>query len=970
MSAGYLGKVSALVTVNTSDIASKVQSGFAAPFEKALRSIETTLRNVNRSADRSFGEMYTSAQKRARAIAAAQMGAVKGFDSSNFSKKMMISDDIAVRIGKIASAVERASSSIRSKFEPAVVSVQAEAQALMDEFEKGLPVATSDIVQMAKKVDDLATSLMGAESASKRMADSIADNVGLRTNLAQARRVEANVGASSVWAPGAREAMIRANVGESSPVNFQTPYQRGLVGPAGPVNTGTKPVSIEGMGMRTNLPVNFLQRNEDERNARRQRILDESAARARDAAERRMQEDAQRQRDADQRAMARNASQARRVSDTEGFATSFGGRGAAGITLGLDRNALAASTAELQIIQRAIGKASAEARGPAVEAFMRLRNAISDAFENGTLETEATRRAIGRLRTDAVNAAAQVSGTNRQSLGRDVQRAGDISRGGLDKFSLALQQAGFAIDDFFSATGGLDQKIRAVSNNISQMAFILGGTAGLFTGIAFTITAQVVVAMMKWSDAGRTTEDRVNALNSALENQKSLASDLSAAYRDLAKSLSAAMSPQGRRASDQEGQLKDIAAKRRAVMEESIYANDVGVAGARASVVVAEKEAAKASTAGQQQAAQLRIELARRRVDEAKQVALLKNEQFNNFVGNGVGAGNAVQASIQQAIQTFARIRISSEPGNADVIEAQMRRDMAAVPIAGNRADAAAQLRSYIESEFQRNENARNPGVISSPIVGGLLEDLAKLDFGLKEINAKLIDDVSRSLVGTSDIIEQAKKSLDDAAMETQDVAALRTEIDRVSASLEALSLAASETTDKGVLDAIAEDAAAAKELGARLAEAAGRAKDFADKLHKAIAEENAAAERGVDLGKIRNGMGRANDIRAAAANIGNDAAREEFVRQAFRNVRQDTASALVGYEAERNNALMAGAGRQALNASDATTDEGARELNRLLRGDDASRDVNFAELKHQSDLLQQIADGIKEATGIVVDFR
>jgi hypothetical protein len=49
---------------------------------------------------------------------------------------------------------------------------------------------------------------------------------------------------------------------------------------------------------------------------------------------------------------------------------------------------------------------------------------------------------------------------------------------------------------------------------------------------------------------------------------------------------------------------------------------------------------------------------------------------------------------------------------------------------------------------------------------------------------------------------------------------------------------------------------------------------------------------------------------------------------------------------------------------------EGQQELNRLLRGDDPNRDVNFAEMKHQSELLQTIADRILAATGIAVEFR
>ena len=1010
MSAGYLGKISALVTVNTTDIASKVQSGFAAPFENALRSIENSLRNTNRSVEKSFADMYTTSQKRLRAMAAAQMGAVKNFNSDDFSKRFAVSDGIATTLGKLAREVEKTSGTIRERFEPALVSAQAEAQELIDRLDEGLPVAIDEIGRMANRVDDLTRSFDAAGSAAARMekvlkdneglrtnlaterrlaanvgaSSSLADrramlrreeiagqNIGLRTNLATERRLAANVGASSTWAPGAREALVRANIGASSPVSFQTPYRRGLVGPAGPITTGMSPVSIAGSGARTNLPDGYLQRVVREAAERRQQTLDESAARARDAAQRARQEDINRQREAAARFSAQAVTSRRSASDE--FAGSLGGRGARGVALGLDRNALAASTAELQIIQRAIGRASAEARGPAVEAFVRLKNAISEAFENGTIDSEATRRNIARLRTEAVNSAAQVGGVNRRGLNSDVNRAGDIARGGADKLSLALQQAGFAIDDFFSATGGMDQKIRAVSNNISQMAFILGGTAGLFTGLAFTIGSQAVVALMKWADAGRTSADRTEALNKALERQKSIAEELATAYRDLAKSLTAAMSPQGVKAAERAKQLSDLTSKRKQSMEEDIFANDVGVASARASVAMEEKRAMISVTPVQQQAAQLRIALAKRQVEDAKRESLARNAAFNDFVDRGVagGPGAAVQASIQQAIQTFGRIRMSDmRPAEARQFEQGVNAQMNAVPMAGSKAEAAAQLRAYLDQEFRTNENARAPGTVASPIVAGLLEQLARLEFGLKDANTAIIDSVNKSLVDTSDVLENASKSLDSAAMETQGVTALRTEIDRVAASLEALSLAASETTDKGVLAAIAEDAEAAKVLGERLNGAARKAKEFADKLQEAITEENNAAARGVDLGRIRDQGAQAEDIRAAAANIGNNAERNAFVARAFGNVVADTQTILKGFAQERENAILGGPSRAALNASDVSTMEGQRELNRLLRGDDPNRDVNFAEMKHQSELLQTIADRILAATGIAVEFR
>jgi hypothetical protein len=53
-------------------------------------------------------------------------------------------------------------------------------------------------------------------------------------------------------------------------------------------------------------------------------------------------------------------------------------------------------------------------------------------------------------------------------------------------------------------------------------------------------------------------------------------------------------------------------------------------------------------------------------------------------------------------------------------------------------------------------------------------------------------------------------------------------------------------------------------------------------------------------------------------------------------------------------NAILQGPSRAALNAADATTTEGSRELNRLLRGDDPARDVNLLELQKQTALLEE----------------
>jgi hypothetical protein len=57
-----------------------------------------------------------------------------------------------------------------------------------------------------------------------------------------------------------------------------------------------------------------------------------------------------------------------------------------------------------------------------------------------------------------------------------------------------------------------------------------------------------------------------------------------------------------------------------------------------------------------------------------------------------------------------------------------------------------------------------------------------------------------------------------------------------------------------------------------------------------------------------------------------------------------------------------------ALQASDTSTMDGQRELNRLLRGEDASKDKNLDELKTQSELLRDLI-AIAKQNGIIVDL-
>lgn len=222
---------------------------------------------------------------------------------------------------------------------------------------------------------------------------------------------------------------------------------------------------------------------------------------------------------------------------------------------------------------------------------------------------------LNQVEREAVEAAAAVLRIRPNRLAEQLKRAGDVSRGAFGNTGLAVQQAIFAFDDFFSVTGDLSQRIRAAGNNISQLGFIIGGTAGLITGVALSAFSQVAVALINWANSGRTAEDQTKALNDALSRQKSLAEELAQAFSSLGDSIARrAFSGPAQEARAFREELDDIVGKLRELRDQRALGLDERVQTARADASVAERELGGATTRDQAVAAQRRLDEARRRL--------------------------------------------------------------------------------------------------------------------------------------------------------------------------------------------------------------------------------------------------------------------------------------------------------------------------------------------------------------------
>ena len=466
--------------------------------------------------------------------------------------------------------------------------------------------------------------------------------------------------------------------------------------------------------------------------------------------------------------LAQNTS---RVQRGQNFSEQFGGRGTRGLELNLQDTSLRGYTAQLQILQQTLAGVSTTARGPALKSFNELRKAIATAAKNGTLDLASTRQEIARLTTNAVNAASAVGKISTGRLAGQLKRAGDIGRGAFGNIGLGVQQAVFAFDDFFSVTGGLDQRIRAAGNNISQLGFVLGGTAGLITGVAVSITAQLIVAYIKWQNAGVGVEDRLKSLNDALSRQKSLVEDLAGAFRAIADEIAnIGFSKPGADAAKFQQQLDDIRKKQNEFNQERFAELDPDVQRERGIVASREARLAKEEDPAVRLRLQGEINNARRREAEAARSA-----RGAAPITAVEGARVAVESRRAREVQIAREAESPNEEAGANNRARQRQEDI------DRRLGAASGERERQEIArdqllFERNRLIRearsNDFSGAGILVGGSSnsEQLTAVEIAIRQLDQAIVDsadllevEVASAAVGAAKQIGLAQAKVADA---------------------------------------------------------------------------------------------------------------------------------------------------------------------------------------------------------------
>jgi hypothetical protein len=454
-------------------------------------------------------------------------------------------------------------------------------------------------------------------------------------------------------------------------------------------------------------------------------------------------------------AVVKKAAGLERVLSRAGQASKIGG------TLGDALNTAAFSRAEKQIgfIRSKLLEVGAAASGPVADAFNKYSSFVSEAAKKGTLGLAATKEQADQLAEKIAEAAVAAGNLTAQQGKAFTKSIGDVGRAGADKFALAMNQAAFAVDDFMSSTGGLEFKLRAVSNNITQLAFILGGTKGLFIGLGAVIAGQAAVGLVKWYNNGRSAEDQTKALNEALARQKSLVEDLAKAFESLGDSVSrGTLSDSGERAADFDKQIKEIKKKQQESVRASVSDFDPAVIKERAEQKKLQGKIEKSQDVGEIVGLQVQMEESKKREREAS----------NRAVAAPPPDLDAVQKTVVDSFKAMA------DAMARDALDPEMAREnsrpfldrAASVGRPGDVKDARDTLQAAINELSTRIED----GFFTPNQASQARKQIQELQLALKSLGAPLLrainaaaNEVAEASRGPAEQIRQAQEEVAEA---------------------------------------------------------------------------------------------------------------------------------------------------------------------------------------------------------------
>jgi len=498
----------------------------------------------------------------------------------------------------------------------------------------------------------------------------------------------------------------------------------------------------------------------------------------------------------------------------------------------IDDAAITRSIGRLSGMEQVLLRVGAQAGSATALGFDRLANATRQAVQAGTLGLPATIQLLTRLEREAVQAAAATGRISVGSAMAAVTRAGDVGRMGMNKFSMGLNQAMFAVDDFFSSVGGIEQKIRAVSNNVTQLGFVVGNTKGLFLALAAVVVSQVGLAIYKYMNDGRSAEDVTKSLNDALSRQKSLLESLAQAYDSLADSIGkSGMSDKGKKEFERKKEFDDIRKKQKEIRDEAIQSLSPKVNTERANQAKLQRELEKEETAGGRVAIQRKINESKVRENRMKDEVVAEPPKTIGQVRKLFAKNEA--ALLLQRDKSLLRDNLPNK-----LLPEVVNRTALALPkgVSKEKQVEALTIQSK-ELEKQANTFSVYFSFLRSTFNAQIAEiksTIDKINSSAEEINQEALNKILPALRGVGDVLESGQENLKQALGEDIGSSSLASKMTELSDQIKAQTeLATKNSNDPKTLAQVEAKKAELEKLANGFAGAVMSVEIFSDAMKK-----------------------------------------------------------------------------------------------------------------------------------------
>jgi len=401
------------------------------------------------------------------------------------------------------------------------------------------------------------------------------------------------------------------------------------------------------------------------------------------------------------------------------------------------------------------------------------------------------------------------SGQYDAAADRAAKNRGSFGAGGAAVAQLAFQQGLFAIDDFMSATGGLEYKLRAIGNNITQLGLLLGqsglipglsATTGLFIGLAAVMGGQLASAFARFINDTETTEQKIKTLNAATSAHESGVKKLADAYKSLADEIRGiGQSDLGRQRSQIDDRVRELAADRTASREEAAATADPGIAKIRARRGVLENQLEKEDNLTDRVRIQRQIERTRRQ-ERAALSALSSQASGENAAAGirGAASGAVVEArrALDAAENPFARKDDSTIQKARESLASvqQAMQQFAAFPNFNvNDTAQAGQALVAIQKQLETLDALREtPAVATADGITAAIDALAerlrteaaRIEARLSGAFTRIDEQLTRSAYKAAQSLAGAGKIIGDAFGESISSSSIQAELDRIADAL------------------------------------------------------------------------------------------------------------------------------------------------------------------------------------------